>query len=79
MRVFQLLLFLASSYAAAWTAAYCVVSELHPASSHALKFFGVPVPGGEFANATLTFSWAFFLAIIGLALAYKQSRNHSLP
>jgi hypothetical protein len=79
MRVFRYLLFLVSAYLAAWLAAYLAVSKLLPATAHAISFFGWPVPGGEIASAVLTFSWAFFLVIIGLALAYQRVRGCLRP
>ncbi len=77
MRIFRYLLFLVFAYLMAWLAAYFAVSKLRPATAHAISFFGWPVPGGDIASAVLTFSWPFFLAIIGLALAYQRVRNHS--
>lgn len=79
MRVFRSLLFLVFAYLTAWLAAYFAVSKLRPATAHAILFFGWPVPGGDIASAVLTFSWAFFLVIIGLALAYQRLRSHSRP
>ena len=75
MRVLRSLFFLVFAYFTAWLSAYFAVSKLHPATAHAILFLGWPVPGGDIASAVLTFSWAFFLAIIGIALAYRSRRN----
>ena len=77
MRVFRFLLLFVFAYLTAWRAAYFAVSKLRPATAHAILIFGWPLPGGDIASAVLTFSWAFFLVIIGLALAYQRVRNHS--
>lgn len=79
MRIFRNLLYLVFAYLAAWLASYFAVSKLRPATAHAISLFGWPAPGGDIASAVLTFSWAFFLVIIGFALVYQRARGRSWP
>jgi TRAP-type C4-dicarboxylate transport system permease small subunit len=79
MHILRVALLLIFAALIAWAAGYYCALHFHPANTHPLNWLGEQVPGGQYASATVIFGWAFFIALVGMALVYKRLRAGRKP